>query len=299
MKLHPILPLHSEARRLSPSSGFLSSLRSALPPLLLLCGALPAPVASAAELDLGSTLHGRGFVAEHTLSGAFARIDIGTGQPGDSDGLYLIGGSDPASAINPVFLGSGIDLFPREEHFSVGTLSYDPGLLAGSGVEVLPVGSLDLSGLWTSDPARGDPLATGATVTSDLSDYALGLWFLGSPGALRFSALDASDTLTFEDGRLSSIDLIVDADFEVVLFGSPVVWSGTLSFSGAMISLLIDDVAATPVGDSRLQIQLEGTVDAVSAIPEPSFLSLALGCVVLCGILARARLAAAAAPSRT
>lgn len=227
------------------------------------------------SISLASTMDGSSFVSEDAATFAFARINEGDGSlgsaganTGDADGLYGLANLNAPDA-GPAF-GTPVDLFPREENFQVGSLGYDAGAIFGSGVETTAVTSLDLSQLWTSDPNRvnGTP-GSVPTVVSDISDRALGLWFFDSPGSLAFGALDASDTVTFTDGQLTSIDVEVDASF---ILGGSGTWTGLLTFSGDGISFQINDTQNLGFFPSTVVFDLTGTVNAVVPAPGTALL---------------------------
>ncbi|MEM9753983.1 MAG: hypothetical protein AAF916_11455, partial [Planctomycetota bacterium] len=124
--------------------------------------------------------------------------------------------------------------------------------------------SLDLSQLWSADPNRVNGVAgSPPLVQSDISDRAIGLWFFDAPGAITFGSLDASDTITYTDGALTSIDIEVTADFSV----STTTWSGLFTISGADLSFQINDSQPFGFGSSDLVVDLTGTV---LAVPEPA-----------------------------
>ncbi|MEM9167825.1 MAG: hypothetical protein AAGB48_12480 [Planctomycetota bacterium] len=227
-----------------------------------------AGTAMGQTISLASTMNTNSFVSEDSFTFAFAQIGAGDGSlgsvganTGDADGLYSLanlGAPDPGAPF-----GTPVDLFPREENFQVGAVGYDAGAIFGTGVETTSITSLDLSGLWTADPNRENPTpGSPPSVISDISDRAIGLWFFDATGSIDFGAFDASDTVTFTDGLLTSINISVNADF--VLDGQGT-YSGTLDFSGNGISFQIDDVSDT-LGNTVV-IDLTGTVNAV--VPAP------------------------------
>ncbi|MEM1224185.1 MAG: hypothetical protein AAGJ40_00725 [Planctomycetota bacterium] len=244
--------------------------------LLILC--LVSAMAGAAQanttISLASTMNGAGGLTENAVTGSQARINLGNGGPGDADGVYDI------NAINPtVPLGSDIDVFPKEGAFDIGSLTVDAGLLSGTGSGTIPVTALDMSGFW----------ADGSS-TTDVSDTALDAWFSPLlPRLFAFDAFDGSDTATFANGLLTSIDASVAAQFTSFDFGgNPVTWDGTLEFAGDAISLTFNDtqtfVGFTGPVPSTFTSDLTGTVDAVgtfsiTAIPEPN----SLVCLTLLG----------------
>lgn len=250
-----------------------------LAPILAL--SLMVPSLQAATIQLASTMNGNSYISEDAATGAFARINAGDGSlgsvganTGDADGLYPIanvGNSDPGA-----LLGTPVDLFPRETNFQVGSLTYNEAGLTGVGVEVRTILTLDLSAFWSPDPNRTNGTAGSApTVISDISDRAIGLWLFDAPGSITFGALDATDTVTFTDGVLTSIDLDITTTFALEPFGMPLSFDGTFSITGASLSYRINDTAASFFGTHNLVANLTGTVNAV---PEPSSAALlALG----------------------
>lgn len=233
------------------------------------------------SVSLGATMNGNSYFSEDLITVGYSRINLGNGSlgsanalTGDRDGHYLLpgGGHTPATDPNPQPVGSGWDMFPRETQFSIGSLIFDNAGFTGIGTEVFSITSLDLSAFWKADPNRTNTSQGPPTVVSDISDYAIGLWFFNGPGQITFGALDASDTVTFTDGVLTSINLQITTAFSVQGFGTPAVWDGTFSVTGANLSYQINDSAATFMGNSTFVADLTGTVNSV--IPEPSALAL-------------------------
>ena len=266
-----------------------------------------AGAGSAGTISLASIMDADSFIAETQNTGSFARIGLGDGSlgsaganTGDTDGLFLFPGppfADEPPTDNLILTGTPVDVFPREQNFEVGELTYDSSGVTASGVETVNVTGLNFDGLWLADPARVDFANFNApTVISDISDYAIGLWFFNFPGSIEFdTSVTAADTVTFTDGVLTSINVVKDVDFIVDAAGfgsSELVYSGTLEFDGVSISLQIDD--ANPGftgGESRVIFDLTGRVTAV--VPTPgSALSLAI-----VGLIATARRRAASEAS--
>ncbi|MEM1330931.1 MAG: hypothetical protein AAGG07_10250 [Planctomycetota bacterium] len=241
--------------------------------------------ASAAGVSLASTMNDSGFISENAATFTYAQINEGDGTlggvgfSGDADGLYLL--SD-FNTPNPSVVGTPIDLFPREADFQIGGISFDASSITGTGIETVGIDSVDLSELWANDPNRtaGAP-GVPPSVLSDISDRALGLWFFDADGELTFAAPDASDTLTFTDGVLTSIDLDLDATFSV----ATTIWNGSFSISGDQLSYQISDTQFFGFGDSTLTVDLTGTVNAVGsfAIPSPGTASLVFAGGLLAG----------------
>ncbi|WP_160149687.1 PEP-CTERM sorting domain-containing protein [Roseiconus lacunae] len=164
--------------------------------------------------------------------------------------------------------GGGIDIWPRETAFQVGSFFYDETSIVGSGIETTMITGLDTSGFWTHDP-NGDGInPAGPSVESDLSDYGLSQYF-NTDVLITFGGLDANDTVTFTDGVLSSIDLNVLTTMS--FYG--VDYDGTFGVSGNQLSYQIDDTEQIFGFDGRIVANMTGTVNAISAVPEPSSLA--------------------------
>lgn len=208
-------------------------------------------------ISLAGEADGSSRISEFDLTGAFAQIDFGDGGPGDADGAYSV-----ADETGP--FGSALDVFPNETNFGVGNLMFDDSTLTGFGVETLTIGAIDLGQLFTP-----------ASLTSDISGVALSNFFFSAPVDFVFGSLDASDTVTFTDGVLTSIDLSIDASFlvDLTFAGQGRSFDGAFSISGNRFSLFIDETefnVPTVFGvapQSRIVVDISGTVAAV--IPAP------------------------------
>ncbi|MEM6459640.1 MAG: hypothetical protein AAF710_09650 [Planctomycetota bacterium] len=233
----------------------------------MLAAAAPLGVAQTVEISLGSTMDGNSFISEFPGTGTFAQINLGDGTLGeigvrstDADGLYLTdqttGEQPTGTPFGPV--GTPVDVFPREENFLVGSIAVDASAVTGVGVETVAIQSIDLGELWTADPSRtsGDPNVE-QTVISDISDFGLGLWLFGFEGFLEFGDPDASDTATFTDGRLTSVD--VDLDFTFFARNETFVEPGGFSISGNQFTLDLQDT----IDGLTLTTDLDGTVNGV------------------------------------
>jgi len=207
-------------------------------------------------VPLAATVAATSQVAEYNLTESFAAIEKGDGTPGDGDGLFNV--NDPDQRF-----GSPVDVFPREGAFVVGELSFDAGQLTGCDTESTAITALDLGELW----AAGEDDA-------DISASALALWLFEAPYSLAFGALDESDTVTFTDGVLTSIDLEVTFTFTVDFTfgaGSATSYVGTLAVQGATLALSIDDTqtdvetAQGTVPESRVVFDITGSLSEVTA----------------------------------
>lgn len=209
--------------------------------------------AAAQTIDLAGVADGDSRISEFQATASYAQINLGSGAPGDADGLY--------STVDDAPFGV-VDVFPNETAFGIGDLTYDVGAVTGSGVETVAVTAIDLSDLWSAGSS-----------TTDISGAAFGLWFGGFPTDFVFGAVDGSDTVTFTDGVLTSIDLEIDASFQLDTtgVGGPVAtWDGTFSISGADFALAIDDIffglpTFTGPVDSQFVADITGTINAVPA----------------------------------
>ena len=232
--------------------------------------ALPAP---AATLNLSSTMNGDSYFGDPVLTGSFSQINLGTGLPGDIDGAYDLA---DLGKTNPRLFGSGVDVFPNESAFGVGSLTYSDPL--GIGSETVPIDSVDLT-----------------QISSDISVVGLGL-ITQVTGNFAFGNVDASDTVSFQDGKLSGLDLALDAAFQVDTGVGTASWDGLLKITDNSFSFQIDDTEGVPnpffnPGNPNspqfLQAQLifdfDGQVDAF--VPEPS--SILLSAFATCLMLLR------------
>lgn len=244
----------------------------ALTSLAILAAAAPA---FGHTIPLASTVEGDSFISEFAGTGVFAQVDLGIGTLGrvgarslDTDGLFLTDqttGELPPPGSNPPFTFP-TDIFPREENFRVGDITVDTGGLDSSGTGTVPIQSIDLGELWTSDPNRtNSDVSSAPTVVSDISDWGLGIWFFNGAGNLAFGAPDSSDTATFNNGVLTSLDIALDFSFTAL--GETFMEPDGFSISGDAFSLSLDDAIdfGFPLnnGLARLQVDIDGTVESV------------------------------------
>lgn len=109
---------------------------------------LPISTAGAQTVPLDSVMDTSGRLSESAVTGSFGEIGL------DPNGLYDIN--------NPGTMFGSVELFPNDEFFGVGSLQVSG--VSGSGIETVPVDSLDLGSLWASGSS-----------TTDISDVGLGL----------------------------------------------------------------------------------------------------------------------------
>ncbi len=248
-------------------------------PLVALFTALAASPSLAQSFSLASTMDTSTGLSENLVTGSQARIGFGDGSPGDADGLYDVNDSNIAFGA--------VDVFPNEAAFSIGSLGFDGAGVTGVGTETVSVTSLDLSALWAADSA-----------TTDISDVGLDLWFFGIPNSFAFGALDPTDTVTFVDGVLDSIDVEIVASYDVFDgAGNPVSWVGSFSVTGSTVALAINDTQTFNTGPflgnqdvpSTFISDLSGTVNAVGVyvIPEPAGLATLAALALVAGRMRR------------
>ncbi|MEM6472243.1 MAG: hypothetical protein AAF802_21965 [Planctomycetota bacterium] len=235
------------------------------------CLACNAMVSAATTVSLVSQIDGSGTISEDQVTGAFARIDL------DPDGIYNL--ADPGQ------LFSSIDVFPNEGNFTIGSFEYDEAMITGVGVETVAITSLDTSGFWMTE-----------SNTTDISDEALDLWFFGSPNDFDFEAFDAGDTATFTNGVLTSLDATTGIEYSMFDgAANRVAWTGDLTLSGDTITFSINDTQNFDLGGfggvvaSNFVLSLNGTVNAVSVIPEPGFSTVLFVCTGVLSVRRRRR----------
>ncbi|WP_040351930.1 PEP-CTERM sorting domain-containing protein [Blastopirellula marina] len=183
----------------------------------------------------------------------------------------------------------------------IGDISYDDGLLSGTGTEVLSPSQfsvvLDASDFHSYD----SPHNTGTGIGNFPFRYTLS------------SSNSSGNGLTFVDGELTSIDLIADVAVTVAFygdggtlnfplweegagFGGPVAqFVGQLTFAGNQFAFDLDVTQTVnsvlgALADTRLVLNRSGSVDAVAAVPEPgSWILLASGISAVAICLRRKR----------
>ena len=224
--------------------------------LIALCICSLSLPAAIVNVPLASTMNSDSFMSETQVTGSISRIRFGDGSANDIDGGYNI------SNENQLF-GGGYNLFPNEANFSIGSLTYDDSLINGTGTEIIGISSIDLN-----------PFGN-----VDISISAREAWFSGLPSSFLFGAVDENDNLTFNDGSLSSINISLDAEFEMLDSTlNKVSFDGTFIINGADLSLQIQesrdfDTGFFGVVPTTLTVDMKGVVNA---IPEPSSALLSL-----------------------
>lgn len=224
--------------------------------LIALCVSVLSLPAAIVNVPLASTMNSDSFMSETQVTGSISRIRFGDGSANDIDGGHNI------SNENQLF-GSGYNLFPNETNFSIGSLTYDDSLLKGTGTEIIGISSIDLN-----------PFGN-----VDISISAREAWFSGLPSSFSFGTVDVNDNLTFNDGSLNSINISLDAAFEMLdSTRNKVSFDGTFIINGADLSLQIQesrdfDTGFFGVVPTTLTVDMTGVVNA---IPEPSSALLSL-----------------------
>ncbi|MEM6688621.1 MAG: PEP-CTERM sorting domain-containing protein [Planctomycetota bacterium] len=220
-----------------------------------------------------------------TFSDAFGQLDQGyldNGVPDPSlDGFFRISGESgvtvgtlgtfDATTFNPTAFeqdlapgvsgqqGTGVTIFPNQELFSLGNLTFDDSAATGVGTEVFSIigfGGLDFA----QNIADDDAILNNFTATPYVT-----------------SVSNLSGTVTFENGGLDSIDLTSDITFSYLTTAGVFSYDGAFDIVANEFSLFVDDTDAFGFGGVRLIWDASGTVTA-TAIPEPgSLLALAAG----------------------
>jgi len=160
---------------------------------------------------------------------------------------------------------------------SSGTIDYDDAGLTGSGTEVVGVSDITV----TVDGAAFSPL-------NSPNNFGSGAGNAGWTYAITASGLTGTG-LTFEDGALSSADLIADISIELLFNGTLAfeeTYDGTLAVSGDQFSFDVNvtqDNTAPFLGsfsDTQIIFNRSGSI---AAIPEPgsAFAMLGIGWLLM------------------
>lgn len=232
-----------------------------LPACQLACRGLflTTAVGHAGTVDLASTMNPGngvsgagdtpigGLISENAVTGSYAQIAR------DQDGLYNV--ADPSQAFG------SIDLFPNEQNFTIGTLTYYGAALAGT--ETRTITGMDTSGFWQQDSSTTD--------VNDASGF--DFWFFGTGSTIAFGT--PTGTVDFLNGQLVSTDLTAPVTFTIDHAADQVTHTGTFTISGNSLSIQVNDTQEVDltafnagIVNSTLVVDLAGTVNAV--VPEPA-----------------------------
>ncbi|MEM9080591.1 MAG: hypothetical protein AAGC74_07875 [Verrucomicrobiota bacterium] len=204
--------------------------------------------------SLASTMSDDSTISEFDLTASFARLGNGDGSSPDADGFWDL--SNPTvrfGSENPIT--SANDVFPNENNFSLGSLTFDPSSLIGSGSETIAISSVSLD------------------LSEDIASSALATFVSGASTTLTFGTLDPSSTLTFTDKVLTSLDLTIPFNLTYSTIQGPLVYSGELATEGNTLSITMASSVSTngftPSGVSRMVWDLNGTLNAVGNLSLP------------------------------
>lgn len=148
--------------------------------------------------------------------------------------------------------------------FSLGTITYDAGLVSRSGTSVIAASEITLA----LDAGEFDPLNTDRNVNNEFAwTYQINAQNLGGDG------------LTFVDGILTDIDLVADIHVDVFFLGQPNLAMtpgfsapAALRIEGDRIRFSLDQTEdqQSPLGSldgPRLTISRTGTFDGIGTTP--------------------------------
>ncbi|MEM6314519.1 MAG: hypothetical protein AAF743_10550, partial [Planctomycetota bacterium] len=175
-------------------------------------------------------------------SDAFAELGL------NPDGFYAI---SSLPSIGGAF-GSGVDVFPRDNAFDLGSLSYDDAGLTGVGVEAAPITGYSVE--FDLNIADDDALANNA---NDNRGYGT-------------TISNLQGTVEFTDSVLTSIDLTAAITFTYRVGTSLFIpYDGTFSVQGDRFDLLVDDTEFAAGQNRRYVWEATGVVDQVVQAPVP------------------------------
>ncbi|MEM1210797.1 MAG: hypothetical protein AAGI68_00720 [Planctomycetota bacterium] len=208
--------------------------------------------------------------------------------PTGPNSFASVGAIQPASAADSDPQVTFIEAITEDSDFAdfnIGEIQFDPGLISGSGTEIVETGQISIVFDETEfegrnrDPSfqNGDFADPGGRANNNEFATEVLITATGFDGT----------GLTFEDGVLTSIDMVVDVQVLVgfAAFGVPTTFTalealGELTFSGDGFAFAVDGVdSALGVTDVRVLLNRSGTIDAVGSlvIPEPA----AAACIVV------------------
>jgi hypothetical protein len=149
--------------------------------------------------------------------------------------------NEPRNTMPQNFFGQGFATHPNGVNFQLGTLTHTTG--TGSGTETLSVTAVNLNLLPDMDPRF---------------DYTT-------------AVSNVSGTVTRTNGTLTSINLTANVAFTFTesIVNGLVYDGGTFSIAGNQFDLVVDDTNLLFGMPARFVWDADGTVNAVTPIPEP------------------------------
>ncbi|MEO0531413.1 MAG: hypothetical protein AAF266_12690, partial [Planctomycetota bacterium] len=202
--------------------------------LLTLAGA----DAGAASLALTGTADDGARWFEY-FSDAFAELGR------DPDGFYAISG---LPQVGNAF-GTNVDVFPNDNAFDLGTITYNDAALTGVGHESAAV--TDYTVDFDLNIADDDAVANSANDNRGYDTTVSGL-----QGAVEFT-----------DNVVTSIDLSARITFTYRFGANSFPYEGTLVFDGDRFELLVDDTNTFGSSTFRYAWEAEGILDQVAVAP--------------------------------
>lgn len=231
--------------------------------LALTAAAMVAQPAAAATFNLSLTADAGSRWYEYysavyaELGSDWGTITAGADQGEQGDGFYLVS--------NGAKVGSGAVVFPNAGNFiNIGSISYDAGTGAITGL------TLDFDNY----VADNDALGFGYTTTTS----------------------NVSGTVSLSGGLVTGVQL--QSNIAFTYFGS-VSYDGLFSITGNRFDLAVDETNVVPLGGQprsiRLAWDVQGGVQNLAPVPEPTTYALMLGGLGVLAMAARRRRDRAAA----
>ncbi|MFT7723817.1 MAG: PEP-CTERM sorting domain-containing protein [Roseateles sp.] len=279
------------------------TLKSTLAAAALLAGF--AAQAATASIDLAGV--GTGYAALANVKSATADrvdyaeswnfpyyLDASTGLLRSIAASPLSAGSDYSVITSSTVSGKDITA-DNFSSFSAGAISYDAASLTGVGTETIGAGALSIK----LNATGFSPYTSGYNTGTGIGDFAFAY-------TMEVSNLTGKG-LTFVNGQLSSIDLDASVAVSVqlgslgfyftesptfTLNGARAQYTGTLSISGDHYAFDINQkkTVGSPLGtlsNTQFVMNREGSIGAVSPVPEPSTYALLAAGLALVGTAAR------------
>lgn len=196
-----------------------------------------------AELQLTAVADDDSRWYEH-FSDAF--VELGR----DPEGFYLI---SQLPAYASVGQPGGVDAFPNDNSFDLGTLTYDDAELSGTGVEIAPVTAYEVE----FDISIADDESVSNTVENQ---------------GYETTVSDLTGTVEFTAGTLTSIDLQATITFTYDFSGfslGMLDYVGTIALDGDRFELLVDDTNLVGGGTTEFRYEWDagGVIDQVQDAP--------------------------------